>query len=99
MFDPKILQNLMGSVQEQIQNYEDEAKNKVFSTKSGGGLVEVKMNGNGEVIDITIDDELLSDKSSLQVLLISAINEANKEVENLKKESAMSKLKDFNLFT
>jgi nucleoid-associated protein EbfC len=47
--------------------------------------VSVSMNGNAEVIDITLDDSLLSDKESLQILLISAINDVSKMVEENKK--------------
>ncbi|PAF50953.1 nucleoid-associated protein, YbaB/EbfC family [Helicobacter sp. 13S00401-1] len=98
MLDPKMLETLMGSIEEQLEGFKNEGKDKIFSVKSGGGLVEVKINGSGEVIDLIIDDELLEDKSSLQVLLISAINEANKEADNFKKESAMTKMKDLNPF-
>ena len=64
---------------------QEDAANKEFTAKSGGGMVSVSMNGNGEVIDITIDDSLLSDKESLQILLISAMNDASKMVEDNKK--------------
>ena len=36
-------------------------------------------------VDITIDDSLLSDKESLQILLISALNDVSKMVEDNKK--------------
>ena len=79
----------MGAMQEQAQKQaqqmQEEANHKVFTAKSGGGLVSASMNGNGEVIDITIDDSLLGDKESLQILLISAMNDASKMVEDNKK--------------
>ena len=70
--------------QKQAQKMQEDAANKEFTAKSGGGMVSVSMNGNGEVIDITIDDSLLSDKESLQILLISAMNDASKMVEDNK---------------
>jgi DNA-binding YbaB/EbfC family protein len=60
-------------------------RNQVFTAKSGGGLVSASMNGNGEVVDVSLDDSLLSDKESLQILLISAINDVSKMVEDDKK--------------
>lgn len=48
---------------------------KEFSAKSGAGLVKVSANGKGEIIDVNIDDSLLEDKESLQILLIAAIND------------------------
>ena len=67
---------MISSVKEKVEAYESEVANKVYETKAGGGMISVKINGNCEIQDITIDDELLSDKSSLQILLISAVNDA-----------------------
>ncbi|RDU73790.1 nucleoid-associated protein, YbaB/EbfC family [Helicobacter aurati] len=98
MFDPKDLQNLLGTMQEQVQEMEQKAEKKVIQTKSGGGLVDVKFNGKGELIDIYIDDEILQDKQALQLLLISAINEGYKQIENEKKDGIIEQVKNLNLF-
>ena len=66
--------------QEDLKKNEEDLKNKIYSSKSGGGMVEVSVNGKGELIDLNIDDTLLEDKESLQILLISAINDAYKNV-------------------
>ncbi len=71
--------------QEQAQKMQEDAKNKTFTAKSGGGMVEVSMNGVGEVVDLNIDDGLLEDKESLQILLISAMNDVLKMLEEDKK--------------
>jgi len=84
----------MGAMMEEIQSkakaMEEEAKNITLTAKSGGGMVEVTANGANEIIDITIDDSLLEDKSSLQILLISAVNDVLKMVEDNKKSQAMN---------
>lgn len=67
---------LLNQVQEKAKSLELELESKEFSAKSGGGLVSVSANGKGEIIDVSIDDTLLEDKESLQILLISAINDA-----------------------
>ncbi|HEC1681758.1 TPA: YbaB/EbfC family nucleoid-associated protein [Campylobacter jejuni] len=66
---------LLNQVQEKAKNIELELANHEFSAKSGAGLVKVSANGKGEIIDVSIDDSLLEDKESLQILLISAIND------------------------
>jgi hypothetical protein len=83
---------MLEKAQQQAKKMEEEASNKEFTAKSGGGLVKVSLNGHGEVIDLNIDDSLLEDKESLQILLISAINDGFKMVEENKKLSASQML-------
>ena len=84
----------MGEMLESMQKQAGEMQNKLeaveLTSKSGGGMIEIKANGGGEVVDISIDDSLLEDKESLQILLISAINDITKMVEDNKKSQAMS---------
>lgn len=75
-FDFSKMQEMLQDVQNKAKEFENELANKEFVAKSGAGMVEVKVNGKFQVIDIKIDDELLKDKSSMQILLISALNEA-----------------------
>ncbi len=86
----------MGKMLEEAQNQakkmEENSKNKEFTTKSGGGLIKVSANGTGEITDISVDDSLLEDKESLQILLISAINDVFKMVEDDKKLAASQML-------
>ncbi len=86
----------MGKMLEEAQNQakkmEENSKNKEFTTKSGGGLIKVSANGAGEIIDIDIDNSLLEDKESLQILLISAVNDVFKMVEDDKKFAAQQML-------
>ncbi|MDR1976243.1 MAG: YbaB/EbfC family nucleoid-associated protein [Campylobacteraceae bacterium] len=80
-FDFSKMGAMFEEAQKKAQELQEESKNKTFSAKSGGGLVSASANGNGEIIDITIDDSLLSDKDSMQILLISSINDVLKMVE------------------
>ncbi len=83
---------MIEGMQENAAKLQEELASKTFSVKSGGGMIELTLNGNGEVIDLNIDDELLSDKDALQILLIGAINDANKMVQQNQQSSAMSML-------
>jgi len=83
---------MLEGMQENAAKLQEELASKQFSVKSGGGMVEVTVNGKGEVLDLNIDDSLLSDKDSLQILLIGAINDANKMVQQNQQNSAMGML-------
>ncbi len=97
-FDMNKMSEMMGQMQEKAKEMETQAKNVTFTAKAGGGLIELTANGTGEVIDVTIDDTLLDDKSSLQILLISAMNDINKMVEDNKKSQAMGMMGGMNPF-
>ena len=83
---------MLQKAQEEAGKLQEESKSKEFTAKSGGGLIKVSANGMGEIIDIDIDDSLLEDKESLQILLISAVNDVIKMVEDDKKLTASKML-------
>ena len=101
MFEGLDLSNMgkmMEQMQEKAKEMQEQAKNLQFTAKAGGGLIELTANGAGEVIDLSIDDSLLDDKESLQILLISAMNDVNKMVEDNKKSQAMGMMGGMNPF-
>ena len=98
MFDPQELAKTLGDLQEKLQNAQNANKEITLNAKSGGGLVSVSANGEGEIIDISIDDSLLEDKESLQILLMSALNDVLKGVEANRKSMAMQMLGGFGDF-
>lgn len=91
-FDMSKMGEMVQELQSKAKEMEEQAKNITMTAKAGGGMVEVTANGANEIIDITIDDSILEDKSSLQILLISAINDVLKMVEENKKSQAMNNL-------
>jgi len=84
----KMLEEMQGNA----AKLKTELASKNYSVKTGGGLVELSVNGNGEVIDLFIDETTLTDKNMLQILLIGAINDANKMVQQNQQQSAMGML-------
>ncbi|MCI6989039.1 MAG: YbaB/EbfC family nucleoid-associated protein [Campylobacter sp.] len=86
------MSQMLEQMQEKAKELEKESENREFSVKSGGGLIEIKISGKGEVLDLSIDDSLLEDKESLQILLISAVNDAVKLIEDEKKNTALKTL-------
>lgn len=89
---------MLNKAQEQASKIQEDAKNKTFCAKSGGGLVSVSVNGLGEMTDLNIDDCLLEDKESLQILLMSAINDVYKMAEDDKKLVASKMFSGFGGF-
>ena len=103
MFDKLDLGNLdissmMGEVQKKAEQMQEEASKKSYIAKSGGGLITATLTGNMELVDLSIDDSLLEDKDSMQILIISAVNEAIKMANDDKKNSTMQMLGGFNPF-
>ncbi len=83
---------MLEGMQENAAKLQTELELKIFTVKAGGGLIEVTMNGKGEVIDLTIDEIALKDKEMLQILLIGVMNDANKMVQQNQQSSAMGML-------
>jgi len=96
--DLNSLGQILNDIQSKTKELEEKSKSTVLTAKSGGGMISVSANGMGEIIDITIDDSLLEDKESLQILLISAINDVNRMVEDNKKRQALGVLGGLNPF-
>jgi DNA-binding YbaB/EbfC family protein len=96
--DMSKMAEMMKDLQSKAQEMEEQAKNVTMTAKAGGGMVTVTANGANEITDITIDDSLLDDKSSLQILLMSATNEVLKMVEDNKKSQAMGMMGGLNPF-
>ena len=92
MFDMGEMGKMLEGMQANAEKLKAELATKTYSVKAGGGVVELSMNGNGEVIDLTIDETALTDKEMLQILLIGAINDANKMVQQNQQQSAMGML-------
>jgi len=98
-FDMGKMTEMMTQMQEKAKELEVQAKSVELTAKAGGGMVEIRANGSGEVIDLNIDESLLMDKESLQILLISVMNDINRMVEDNKKSQAMGMLGGMNPFS
>jgi len=92
------LNEVMGQFQEMAEKSKEKNADLIFTSKAGGGMIEISINGNSEVIDLKIDDSLLDDKDSLQILLISAMNDVLKQSDANKKMMAMNMMGGANPF-
>ena len=97
-FSKMNLGDMMGQVQKMAEQAKVEGANQSFTSKVGGGMIELSINGNSEVTNLEIDDSLLEDKDSLQILLISAMNDVIKQSDDNKKMMAMNMMGGMNPF-
>lgn len=86
------MMKLIKDLQENMEKAKEELKKEVIPVEVGGGMVKVKVNALGEVLNIEIDDSLLSpdNKEVLADLLVSAMNEANKRSKEIITEKMSS---------
>jgi len=96
--DLKNMGKMMEQMQEKAAQMQEASKAIELTAKGGGGMLTVTANGMGEIIDITIDDALLEDKVSLQILLMSTVNEVMHMVEENKKSQALGMFGGLNPF-
>ena len=92
------LGDMMGQVQKMAEQAKVDGETQSFTSKVGGGMIELSINGNSEVTDLEIDDSLLEDKDSLKILLISAMNDVIKQSDDNKKTMAMNMMGGMNPF-
>lgn len=80
-------------MQENMQKMQEELESKELEASVGGGAVTVKVNGKKEVLDITIKPEVVDpdDIEMLQDLVLSAVNQALKSVDDMQ-ANQMSKV-------
>ena len=92
------MSKMLEGMQENASKLQAQLEAKTFRVKSGGGLVEMSINAKGEVLDLIIDDSLLTDKASLQILLLGVMNDANKMVQQNLQNTTMGMLGGLNPF-
>jgi nucleoid-associated protein EbfC len=77
------MRQLMKQAQEMQERLQRELNELVVETSVGGGMVTVKMSGHKQLVGVKIDPEAIdtSDLSMLEDLIVAAVNQAGKKVE------------------
>jgi DNA-binding YbaB/EbfC family protein len=75
------LQQMMKQAQKMQEQMAQDMEALRVDATAGGGIVKVEMNGNKEVLSIKIDPEAASDIEMLQDLVVAAINECGRKVD------------------
>ena len=78
------MQAQMTAAQERLDAAEMEAS-------AGGGAVSVKVNGKHQLVAVNIDKDVLDDVEMLQDLIIAAVNEAMRQIDEYS-EAEMGKV-------
>jgi nucleoid-associated protein EbfC len=78
-------------MQAELAQAQEEAAREVVEASAGGGMVTVKANGAGEVVEIRIDPKAIDpdDPELLADMVLAAVNEALRSARGLM-ESKMS---------
>lgn len=88
------LQSMMKQAQQMQEEMQREMQQIRVEASAGGGIISVAMNGAKELLDIKIDSEAVKggDVDMLQDLIIAAVNEASRKVDEAMKGKLGSKL-------
>ena len=84
---PQNMQSMMRQVQKMqadMESLQADLDCREYEIKAGGGVVSVKINGKKEVLSIDIKPEIVDpdDIETLSDVLVAAVNEAIKKVED-----------------
>ncbi|HEX4996941.1 MAG TPA: YbaB/EbfC family nucleoid-associated protein [Terriglobia bacterium] len=77
------MQQLMRQAQKMQEQLQKQMEATVVDASAGGGMVSVRMSGAKKLLSIQIEQEVFAggDKEMLQDLIVAAINEAARKVD------------------
>ncbi len=78
---PGNMQAMMKQAQQMQQRMQEEIALIRVEATAGGGMVAIKMDGHKNVTGVRIDAEVAGDVEMLQDLVMAAVNEAAKKVD------------------
>ena len=78
---PGNMQSMMKQAQQMQQRMQEEVAKIKVEGSAGGGMVNVTMDGQKNVLAVKIDPEVAGDVEMLQDLVVAACNEAVKKVD------------------
>jgi hypothetical protein len=76
------MQAMMKQAQQMQQRMQEEVAQIRVEASAGGGMVTVKMDGHKQVLGVKIDPEVAGDIEMLQDMVMAAVNEAAKKVDD-----------------
>ncbi len=76
------MQNMMKQAQQMQQKMAEQIAAIRVEASAGGGMVNVKMDGQKHLTAVTIDPEVAGDVEMLQDMVLAAVNEAAKKVDD-----------------
>jgi len=83
---PGNMQAMMKQAQQMQQKLQEEIAQIRVEASSGGGMVTVRMDGQKNVLGVKIDPEVAGDVEMLQDMVMAAVNEAAKKVDEASRQ-------------
>ncbi len=76
-------------MQENLAKKQEELESSTFSASSGGGMVNIELNGKKEILSLKINKDIVDpeDTEMLEDMIIACFNEASKKVDETKKST------------
>ena len=93
------IQAMMKQAQEMQQRLQQQMNDIRVEATAGGGMVTVVANGHKHLLKLTLDPEVVSkdDVGMLQDLIVAAINDAHRKVDDEMKRSMGGMMSGLNL--
>jgi nucleoid-associated protein EbfC len=79
---PGNMQAMMKQFEQMQRKMQEEIAQIRVEASAGGGMVSVKMDGKKNVMGVKIDPEVAGDVEMLQDMVMAALNEAGKKVDD-----------------
>lgn len=75
----------MQAMQREMEEAQDKLGEKEVEATAGGGAVSAKVNGNKELVSLKLDKDVIDpeDREMLEDLIIAAVNEAMRQVDEM----------------
>ena len=83
------LQQLMSQAKQQYETLQKKMQETVVEASSGGGTVQIRMDGRKQLLNLKIDPEAVKagDLEMLQDLITAAVNEGGRKVDQAMQSS------------
>ena len=81
--DVNAIQQMLARFRQQWEDVQQQANSVTVEASAGGGMVNVKMNGQKQIVDLRIEPDVFAskDQEMLQDLVRAAVNEAGRRVD------------------
>jgi len=83
------LQEMLAQARQQAEKLQEKMQQITIEASAGGGSVTVRMSGQKQLLSVTIEPEVVKsgDIEMIQDLVIAAVNEASRKVDEALKSS------------
>lgn len=97
--DLKQIMKQAQGLQNQLKKQQEALAAKEFEASAGGGMVTARVNGRGELLALAIEKEVVdpNDVGMLEDLVVAAVNEALKRVQEEQQDEMSSMMGNLGL--